>query len=150
MLTPRNLAWCDKPEYSKKTTSLGQAATILPRDNISNQTWNTAAASESFTTALSMSSVWKWEKVGGHSLVQFRCHGNKVLCQGCQNLQWMECFYVKICMCNNEPVKLIRNVSGTYNWASSRENLSSGFATKVDSNRPAQPQKLGRGLKFRI
>ena len=28
-----------------------------------------------------------------------------------------------------------------------RENLSSGFATRVLSNRPAQPQKLGRGLK---
>ena len=27
-----------------------------------------------------------------------------------------------------------------------RENLSSGFATRVDSNRPAQLQKLGRGL----
>ena len=37
-----------------------------------------------------------------------------------------------------------------FNRASSRENLSSGFATRVDSNRPAQPQKLGRGLKFRI
>ena len=35
-------------------------------------------------------------------------------------------------------------------WVSSRENLSSGFATTVDSNRPAQLQKLGRGLKFRI
>ena len=34
--------------------------------------------------------------------------------------------------------------------ASSRENLSSGFATRVDSNRPAQPQKLGRDLKFWI
>ena len=29
------------------------------------------------------------------------------------------------------------------------ENLSSGFATRMDSNRPAQSQKLGRGLKFR-
>ena len=27
---------------------------------------------------------------------------------------------------------------------------ASGFVTKVDSNRPVQPQKLGRGLKFRI
>ena len=35
-------------------------------------------------------------------------------------------------------------------WATSRENLSSGFATKVDSNWPVQPQKLARGLKFRI
>ena len=34
--------------------------------------------------------------------------------------------------------------------ASSWENLSSGFATRVDSNRPAQLQQLGRGLKFRI
>ena len=33
-------------------------------------------------------------------------------------------------------------------WVSSRENLSSGLATRVDWNRPAQPQKLGRGLKF--
>ena len=33
-------------------------------------------------------------------------------------------------------------------WASSRENLSSGFATKVDSNRPVRPQKQARVLKF--
>ena len=38
----------------------------------------------------------------------------------------------------------------TDKWASSRENLSSGFATKNDSNRPVQPQKLDRGLKCRI
>ena len=35
-------------------------------------------------------------------------------------------------------------------WATSRENLSSGFATKVDSNRPAQLQRLARGLIFRL
>ena len=36
-------------------------------------------------------------------------------------------------------------------WAMSRENLSSGFATSVDSNRHVQSQNLGySGLKFRI
>ena len=35
-------------------------------------------------------------------------------------------------------------------WAMSRENLSSGFATREDTNRPAQPQKLGRCVKFWI
>ena len=35
-------------------------------------------------------------------------------------------------------------------WALSWENLSSGFVTRVDSHRPVQPQKLRRGLKFRI
>ena len=35
-------------------------------------------------------------------------------------------------------------------WVTARENLTSGFATRVDSNRPAQLQKLGRALKFRI
>ena len=35
-------------------------------------------------------------------------------------------------------------------WASSRENLSSGFSTRQDSNRPAQLQKVVRVLKFRI
>ena len=30
------------------------------------------------------------------------------------------------------------------------KNLSSGFATRVDSNWPAQPQKLARLLKFQI
>ena len=29
-----------------------------------------------------------------------------------------------------------------YMWASSWENLSSGFATRVDSNRPVHPQRL--------
>ena len=33
-------------------------------------------------------------------------------------------------------------------WASSRENLSSWFATRVDSNKSAQLQRLARGLKF--
>ena len=37
-----------------------------------------------------------------------------------------------------------------YIWALSRENLSSGFETRVDSIRPAQPQKIGRGLKFQV
>ena len=32
--------------------------------------------------------------------------------------------------------------------ASSRENLFSGFATRVDSKRPSQLQKLVRGLNF--
>ena len=34
--------------------------------------------------------------------------------------------------------------------ASSGENLSSRFSTRVDTNLPAQLQKLARGLKFRI
>ena len=32
----------------------------------------------------------------------------------------------------------------------SRENLSSGFASRYDSNQPAQLQRLARGLKFWI
>ena len=35
------------------------------------------------------------------------------------------------------------------NWASSRENLSSGFATKRVSNQSLQLQRLARKLKFR-
>ena len=35
-------------------------------------------------------------------------------------------------------------------WASLQENLSSGFATRVDSNRPAQLMRLARLLKFRL
>ena len=35
-------------------------------------------------------------------------------------------------------------------WTLSWENLSLGFTTRVHSNQPAQPQKLGRCLKFRI
>ena len=35
-------------------------------------------------------------------------------------------------------------------WASSRKNLSSGVATRADSNRPAQLQRLDRGLQFWI
>ena len=33
-------------------------------------------------------------------------------------------------------------------WASPRQNLSSGFPTKWDSNQPAQLQRLARKLKF--
>ena len=36
-----------------------------------------------------------------------------------------------------------------YNWASSRENLSSGFAIRVDSNRPAQLQELISDIETR-
>ena len=35
-------------------------------------------------------------------------------------------------------------------WASSRENLSSGFATRVDLNRPAQLQRLAGFIKLHI
>ena len=34
--------------------------------------------------------------------------------------------------------------------ASSRENLSSGFLTRSDTNRAVQTQMIARGLKFRI
>ena len=52
---------------------------------------------------------------------------------------------------NKSKEKLLVSVwQHNIKWASSRENLSSGFATKVNSNRLVQPQKLGRGLKFRI
>ena len=37
---------------------------------------------------------------------------------------------------------------GTYEPATSQENLSSGFATMSDSNQSAQLQKLARVLKF--
>ena len=37
-----------------------------------------------------------------------------------------------------------------HNWASSRQNLSSGFPTKQDSNRTAQLQRLARKLKFHL
>ena len=32
----------------------------------------------------------------------------------------------------------------------SRENQSKGFSTRSDTNRVVQPQKMARGLKFRI
>ena len=35
-------------------------------------------------------------------------------------------------------------------WATSRENLSLGFATRVDSNWPAQLQRQASVLKFRL
>ena len=35
-------------------------------------------------------------------------------------------------------------------WASSRENLSSGFPTKRDSNQPPQLQRLAIKLKFHL
>ena len=38
----------------------------------------------------------------------------------------------------------------SFKRATSRENLSLGFATRVDSNRPAQLQRLATVLKFRL
>ena len=40
--------------------------------------------------------------------------------------------------------------SPEYIWAPSQENLSSGSSSRVDTNQPAQLQKLGRDLKFWI
>ena len=37
-----------------------------------------------------------------------------------------------------------------YLWASSRQNLSSGFPTKRVSNQPPQQQRLARNLKFHL
>ena len=34
--------------------------------------------------------------------------------------------------------------------AASRENLSSGFSTRSDTNRAAEPQGIDIGLKFRV
>ena len=52
---------------------------------------------------------------------------------------------------NSQPATRVKwNRLVFLKWASSRENLSSGFATRVDSNQAAQLQRLARGLKFRI
>ena len=40
--------------------------------------------------------------------------------------------------------------TSSYMWTTSRENLSSGCATRWDSNRPAQLMRLARVLKFRL
>ena len=37
-----------------------------------------------------------------------------------------------------------------YIWAMTRQNVSSGFPTRPDTNWPAQPQKLASVLKFRL
>ena len=47
-------------------------------------------------------------------------------------------------------LNIVWNRRGNNKWASSPENLSSRFSTRVDSNRLAQLQKLARGLKFQI
>ena len=47
----------------------------------------------------------------------------------------------------HEPRQGAYSLSGII-WASSQENLSSGFLTKRVSNQPAQLQKLGKKLKF--
>ena len=38
----------------------------------------------------------------------------------------------------------------TFIWATTRQNVSSGVSEQPDTNRPAQPQKLARVLKFRL
>ena len=53
--------------------------------------------------------------------------------------------YHQIC---TDPKFLDSQVLAHQEKPSSRETLSSGLATRVDSNRPAQPQKLARVLKF--
>ena len=42
------------------------------------------------------------------------------------------------------------SLSAAFTGALSQENLPSGFATRYDSNWPAQPQRLLEVLKFRI
>ena len=56
------------------------------------------------------------------------------------------------CWCSIRGQNLLMTsylLTWTVIWASSRENLSLGSATRVYSNRPVQSQKLGWGLKFR-
>ena len=51
---------------------------------------------------------------------------------------------------HEKPCQMSHITRKPVKWATSWENLSSGFRTRVDSNWPAQPQKLGRGLTFGI
>ena len=44
---------------------------------------------------------------------------------------------------NNKKTQYMKCLQ-EHNWASSRENLFSGFPTMYDSNRPAQQQSLAR------
>ena len=52
------------------------------------------------------------------------------------------------CLYKNTYVKRMYFIVDT--WASLWENRSSGFPTRSDTNRSVQPQKMARGLKFRI
>ena len=66
-----------------------------------------------------------------------------------------EIFLEYIVTTDDESTVTRANISQTTdpvrnNWASSQENLSLGFPTKWGSNRPAQLQRLARGLKFWI
>ena len=50
-------------------------------------------------------------------------------------------------------VGIVFRARASGNWnkiAASRENLSSGFPTRCDTNRAVQQQKIARGLKFHI
>ena len=55
-------------------------------------------------------------------------------------------FQNRCCICNSK-----RQITSTcYNWAATRENQSSGFSIRPDTNRPVQSQKQARSLKFWI
>ena len=60
--------------------------------------------------------------------------------------------FTNILMLMVDPFTCIVNVEYTsnYNGAATRENRSSGFPTRSDTNRPVQSQKMARSLKFRI
>ena len=47
-------------------------------------------------------------------------------------------------------ILLFNNCLLVYIWASSRENLSSVFPTKLDSNQSPQLHRLARKLKFHL
>ena len=71
---------------------------------------------------------------------------NKMKQKSCKYIQYALPLHLFVCTdsllytCTN--VAIIR--------AMSRENLSSGFSNRQDSNRLAELQRLARGLKFRI
>ena len=65
------------------------------------------------------------------------------------------CVCVCVCVCvGGGGLRVIKLFvlcleSKVQNWASSRENLSSGFPTNLVSNQSLQLQRLARQLKFR-
>ena len=87
------------------------------------------------------------------TLLEITCHGSIILCVFAG-----ECYFSdQYCPPVGNQVETnawsstnkVSNLLG-YNWASSRQNLSSRYSTKRDSNQSAQLQRLARKLKFRL
>ena len=88
---------------------------------------------------------------------EFQCDCSKLkvicLCVTGENVPFRSSSMEALTVSNDEFAdarSVLSSESGNYYEPCHEEKLSSGFPTRFDTNPAVQPQKMARGLKFRI